>query len=193
MIGADRSARALRRRSTTPAAPAPARALPRIQSRGVARGDDCIGQWRPPAPAGVAWRTCASEEGSVGAPQGALSTTKQRLARARFGASPLASGSGAEVPWRDRGGSPRAVLSPSSGQGVGGCGYSRGVPALPTSPSAGLRPIRRRPCGPSPDRASMLGRSGDSLNHKVNFLNVDRQQGRAVQLRQPGSQAEGEK
>jgi hypothetical protein len=35
-------------------------------------------------------------------------------------------------------GSPRAVLTPSSGRGVGGaCGYSRGVPALRTSPSAG--------------------------------------------------------
>jgi hypothetical protein len=63
--------------------------------------------------------------------------------------------------------SPRAVSSPSSGQGVGdGCAYSRGVPALPTSPSAGLRPIRRRPSRPSPDRASMLGRSGDSLNQQ---------------------------
>ena len=38
--------------------------------------------------------------------------------------------------------SPRRASSPSSGQWAGdGCADSRGVPALPTSPSAGLRPI----------------------------------------------------
>jgi hypothetical protein len=69
----------------------PACASPRMQSRGVARPDDCIGQWRSQRP-GVARRTRVSEERSVGAPQGARSTTKRWPARARFGASPLAAG-----------------------------------------------------------------------------------------------------
>ena len=87
-------------------------------------------------------------------------------------------------------GSTRAVLSPSSGQGVGDrCGDSRGVPALPTSPSAGLRPIRRRPSGPSSDRASMLGRSGDSLNQQSQLLERGpsaRSSRTASTARQPG-------
>jgi hypothetical protein len=66
-------------------------AMPRMQSRGVAHPDDCIGQWRSQRP-GVARRTRVSEERSVGAPQGARSTTKRWPARARFGASPLAAG-----------------------------------------------------------------------------------------------------
>ena len=162
-----------------------------MQSRGVARPDDCIGKWRSPAPAGVARRPCVSEERSVRAQQGARSTTKQRPARARFGASPLASGARRRSRVTGCGcGSPRAVLSPSCGQGVGdGRADSRGVLALPTSPSAGLRPIRRRPSGPSSDRASMLGRSGDSLTQQSQLLErrpSARSSRAASTARQPG-------
>ena len=56
--------------------------------------------------------------------------------------------------------SPRAESRPSSGQGVGdACRRARGASALPTSPSAGLRPIWRRPSRPSPNRASIPGGS----------------------------------
>ena len=79
----------------------------------------------------------------------------------------LASGPGGPVTGSGCG-SPRAVSTPSSGQGVGdACADSRGGPALPTSPSAGLRPIRRRPSRPSSDRASMLGRSGGLANQQT--------------------------
>jgi len=58
---------------------------PRMESRGIARPDDCIGRWRSLGPAGVARRICVSEERSVRSPQGARSTTMRRPARARFG------------------------------------------------------------------------------------------------------------
>ncbi len=57
--------------------------------------------------------------------------------------------------------SPTCMSRPSSGQWVGGgFGSSRGAAAVPTSPSAGLLPIRRRPSRPSSDRESRLSRVG---------------------------------
>jgi hypothetical protein len=130
--------RGVRARSNSSESPRPSPAVPtsalaRMQSRGP---DDCDAAKRSSRPGGVARRTCVSGRGLVGAPQEARSTTRTSAARgvaARDRArrrSPV-TGSGC--------GSPRAVLIPSSGQGVGeGCGDSRGVSALPTSPSAGV-------------------------------------------------------
>ena len=163
--------------------------MPRMRSRGVARRDDCIGQLRSPAPGrcreadlriwGAVGRSAA---GSAFDDEAPASTSAVRGVAARNRArrrSPV-TGSGC--------GSPRAALRPSSGQGVGdGCGDSRGVPAPPTSPSAGLRPIRRRPSRPSSDRPSMLGRlRGLAQSTEPNFLNVDRQPGQ-LHLRQPAT------
>ena len=63
--------------------------------------------------------------------------------------------------------SPRAGSTPSSGCVAGGrCRDSRGVLALPASPSAGVAPIRRRPSRPSPDRGWRLSRSGGIARSK---------------------------
>ena len=76
-------------------------------------------------------------------------------------------------------GSTRAVLSPSSAQGVGDrCGDSRGVPALPTSPSEGLRPIRRRPSGPSSGvDAGPVGGLAQSRNTSFGSRNLQERDG----------------
>ena len=103
--------------------------LPRMQSRGAARPDDCIASGNRSA--GRCREADLRIWGAVG--RGAAGSTFDDEAAARTSAvrgvaarnrarcrSPV-TGSGC--------GSPRAVLSPSSGQGVGdGCGDSRGVP-----------------------------------------------------------------
>ena len=110
---------------------------------------------------GVARRTWVPEERPVGVPPGARSTTKQRPARARFGRRLSQAGQAPESGDGIRVRFSEGVSSPSSGQGVGdGCADSRGGPALPASPAAGLLPIRPRPSRPAPDREWGLGRRG---------------------------------
>ena len=60
---------------------------------------------------------------------------------------------------RDRGPRPAAWEATRGG--------ARGALSVPTSPSAGVRPIRRRPSGPSPDRASMLSRTGIARSNTI--------------------------
>jgi hypothetical protein len=134
---------------------ADARALcHRMESRGVGCPDAALAS-------GVRERRPVSRGGPAYLRSGRSERRRERARRRGSGPHERGPGrrlslrAGAGVPvMGSECGSPRAVLSPSSGQGVGdGCGDSRGVPALPTSPSAG-----------------MLGRSGDSLNHETHRL-----------------------
>ena len=167
----DRRARSLARSLRPSERPLTARLVRHGFSRaGSPARTTTLGGKRSPQPAGVARRTCVCREREGGAPLRRVYSPTRSGTRTPVGVSALTSGRAAGGRLGDEGG----VLFPESGiealvrQWVGdGCADSRGGPALPTSPSAGLRPIRRRPSRPSPDRASMLGRPRGSLDHET--------------------------
>ena len=118
---------------------------PRTRSRRPGRRDDCI--------------------------RGAAAWTRRR-SQWRSGATAASRRDSPPVCWRERSAvatpSPSAGSRPSSGcVGSDAWGGARGALSVPTSPSAGVRPIRRRPSGPSPDRASMLSRTGIARSNTI--------------------------